>query len=49
MKKLLVPTDFSKEAEKALKVAAQIAKKHNCEILLLHMLDLPIQQLNGRD
>ncbi len=46
MKKLLVPTDFSKEAEKALKVAAQIAKKHNCEILLLHMLDLPIQQLN---
>ena len=46
MKKLLVPTDFSKEAENAVKVAAQLAKKHDCEIILLHMLDLPIQQLN---
>ena len=26
MKKILVPTDFSKQAENALKVAAQLAK-----------------------
>ena len=46
MKKILVPTDFSNEAENAVKVAAELAKKHNFEIVLLHMLDLPIQQLN---
>ena len=43
MKKILVPTDFSEHAEYALKVAAQIAKKHNGEIVLLHMLELPHQ------
>ncbi len=41
MKKILVPTDFSKHAEYALKVAAQIAKKNNSEIALIHMLELP--------
>ena len=41
MKKILVPTDFSKHAEHALKVAAQIAKKNNGEIYLIHMLELP--------
>lgn len=41
MKRILVPTDFSKHAEYALKVAAQIAKKNNGEIFLLHMLELP--------
>ena len=43
MKKILIPTDFSKHAEYALKVAAQIAKKNNGEIILLHMLELPNQ------
>ena len=43
MKKILIPTDFSKNAEYALKVAAQIAKKNNGEIILLHMLELPSQ------
>lgn len=43
MKKILIPTDFSKHAEYALKVAAQIAKKNNSEIILLHMLELPHQ------
>ena len=42
MKKILVPTDFSKEAENALKVAAQLARKHGSEIYLLHMLELPL-------
>lgn len=41
MKKILVPTDFSDHAEYALKVAAQIARKNNGEIVLLHMLELP--------
>lgn len=43
MKRILIPTDFSKYSEEALKVAAQIARKHNSEIILLHMLELPIQ------
>ncbi len=41
MKRILVPTDFSEHAEYAIKVAAQIAKKNNCEIFLLNLLDLP--------
>ena len=41
MKRILIPTDFSEHAEYALKVAAQIAKKNNGEIILLHMLELP--------
>lgn len=43
MKKILIPTDFSRHAEYALKVAAQIAKRHDGEIFLLHMLELPGQ------
>lgn len=43
MKRILVPTDFSAHAENALKAAAQIAKKNNCEIFLLHMLEVPSQ------
>lgn len=46
MKKILVPTDFSQEAEKALKVASQIAKKHGSEIYLLHMLEIPMQEID---
>ena len=44
MKKILVPTDFSDHAEYALKVAAKIAREHNGEIFLLHLLDLPSQE-----
>lgn len=43
MKRILVPTDFSAYAEDALQAAAQIAKKNNSEIFLLHMLELPHQ------
>ncbi|GGA79009.1 universal stress protein UspA [Flavobacterium palustre] len=43
MKRILVPTDFSTRAENALKAAAQIARKNNCEIHLLHMLEIPSQ------
>lgn len=40
MKKILVPTDFSEPSENALEVAASIAKKHNAEIVVLHMMGL---------
>ena len=46
MKKILVPTDFSDTAEHALKIAAKLAKKHNSEIYLLHMLELPLQLID---
>lgn len=47
MKKILVPTDFSDQAENALKVAAQLAKKHGSEIYLLHMLEIPLQEIDA--
>ena len=40
MKKILVPTDFSKHAEYALEVAANLAKKHKASLLVLHMMGL---------
>ena len=43
MKRILLPTDFSEHAEDALKVAAQIAKRNDSEIIILHMLELPHQ------
>lgn len=46
MKKILVPTDFSEQAENALKVAAQIAEKFNAEIYLLHLIELPADMVN---
>lgn len=47
MKKILVPTDFSEHAEYALKVAAELAKKHDSEIYLMHMLEIPLQEIDG--
>ena len=49
MKKLLVPTDFSEQAENALKVAAQLAKKNNSELYILHTLELPLHLANSSD
>jgi nucleotide-binding universal stress UspA family protein len=43
MKTILVPIDFSKYSDNALKVAAKIAIKKNSEIHLLHMLEIPNQ------
>lgn len=47
MKKILVPTDFSQEANQALHVAAQLAKKYDAEIYLLHLLELPLHQVDA--
>ena len=49
MKKILVPIDFSDEAKYACKVASQIAKKTNSEIILLHMLDIPSEAIDPID
>jgi len=46
MKKILIPTDFSKGSEDALKVAAQLAKKYNSELHVLHMIELPLDMLD---
>lgn len=40
MKTIIVPVDFSEQSEYALKVAASLAKKHDSEVLVLHMLEL---------
>lgn len=47
MKKILVPTDFSAQAENALIVAAQLAKKYDCEIHLLHVLEIPLHEVDA--
>ncbi len=40
MKKIIVPVDFSKHSEYALKAAASLAKNYNATIYALHMLDI---------
>lgn len=40
MKKIIVPVDFSEHSENALKTAAFLAKKHNSEILVIHIPEL---------
>ena len=39
MKKILVPTDFSKPAQIAIDVATDIAKKSNGQLILLHVVE----------
>lgn len=39
MKRILVPTDFSKAAQIATEVAADIAKKANSQLILLHVIE----------
>ncbi|PWJ43899.1 universal stress protein [Sediminitomix flava] len=41
-KRILVPTDFSVQAEKALEVAVDIARRTQAEITLLHVVDVPM-------
>ena len=43
-KNILVPTDFSKYANAALKKAVDIATQHDTEIYLLHVINEQIQQ-----
>ena len=49
MKKIIVPIDFSIHSEYAMEAAAMLAKKHNAEILALHMLEMSDIILNKTD
>lgn len=52
MNRILIPVDFSQEARCAAKTAANIARKTNAKIFLLHMIDLPegvIDMQSGSD
>jgi len=40
MKSIIVPVDFSEQSEIALKVAANLAKKNDAELVVMHMLEL---------
>lgn len=40
MKKIIVPVDFSKYSEFALETAAALAKQHNSELIVMHMLEM---------
>jgi nucleotide-binding universal stress UspA family protein len=40
MKKIIIPVDFSKHSEYALETAAALAKTHNAELIVMHMLEL---------
>jgi nucleotide-binding universal stress UspA family protein len=44
MKKILIPTDFSKPAQWALEVATGIAKKAKGQIVLLHIVEQPTSE-----
>jgi nucleotide-binding universal stress UspA family protein len=40
MKKILIPTDFSKEANSAASLACDVAKKFNAELVFLHSIEV---------
>lgn len=42
MKRILVPTDFSLQAENALKVAVELAKRNDSKIIILHSMEMPV-------
>ncbi len=49
MKRILVPIDFSIQAERAIEAAAQIANYIDAHIYLLHMVDLPANETDMDD
>ena len=42
IKKILVPTDFSKPSEAALEAAVEVAKKFDASIVLMHAYQMPV-------
>jgi nucleotide-binding universal stress UspA family protein len=49
MKRILVPTDFSEQAENALKVALKFAERHKSEIFVLHSMEMPLHLATSSD
>lgn len=47
MKKVLVPTDFSKNAKNAEHFAAALSRDYNVQIYLLHVMHVPILDVNA--
>lgn len=47
MERILVPTDFSREAENALQTAVPIAKASNATLVLLHILEVSSSKIFG--
>jgi len=46
MRKIIVPTDFSECSYHAVEVAAQIAKKHDARLILMHIINIPSYESN---
>ncbi len=42
LRRILVPTDFSEHSKKALRYAAEFGRVHGAEVLLLHVVELPL-------
>ena len=49
MKTIIVPVDFSQQSEYALEVAASLAKRHESEIIVLHMLELNYAMISSSE
>jgi len=49
MKRILVPTDFSEQADNALKIAVQIAKTYGSEIFVIHSMETPLHLATSSD
>lgn len=45
LRTILIPMDFSEESENAFEVAALIARRSHAELLLLHVIDMPLAHL----
>lgn len=46
IKRILTPTDFSKNGNLAVKQAASIASKHKAELYILHAVEIPVSAFN---
>lgn len=45
LKKILVPTDFSADAEEATRLAADVAQRYDAELTLVHVHETPAYEL----
>lgn len=48
MKKIIIATDYSAEAENAARYAASVASEHGHQLILFNVSDISIHALNGR-
>ena len=48
-RKILVPVDFSQQSRAALEYAAALAKGSDAQLLIVHVVDLSVQNIEGLD